>query len=232
MKIAEGVHVFERPQRGRGFDLPSRATALELERGVYALVSPIDFTLLGPGAAQKDEQIKELRSLGEIRYLIAPNLLHHLHLEAALKRFPEARVVAPRGLEKKQPALKGRYLLIDEEIDEPSLEWIALEGAPSVAEWAIFHRPSRSLVLTDIVFHILEPRGFINGLILRAGGTYQKLASSRLFASAVKDKAAMRRSLERLFAVPAERVIVAHGECLEGEDAMPRLEAALRARYF
>lgn len=233
MKIADGVHVFERPQRPRGFDLPSRMTALSLADGSYALLSPI---------ALDEERLDALRELGEIRYLIAPNLLHHLHLEVALAAFPGARVIGPGGIEKKRPSLKSGCLAIDttasdwpEELME-TLEWIPLEGAPTIDEWAIAHRPSRTLVLTDLVFHILEPRGFLNGLILRLNGTHQRLGVSRLFAAAVKDKAAMRSSIERLLERAAElkieRVVPAHGDRIEGEDATRRLEAALRARFF
>lgn len=239
MQIAEGVHVFERPQRDRGFDLPSRSTALELGDGAVALVSPIDWSLV----LEPEKAEEELRALGEVRYLIAPNLLHHLHLETALERFPGAQILGPRGLEKKRPALGGRYLALEEIRSSErtsdlraALEWIPLEGAPSIREWAILHLQSRSLVLTDLVFHIREPRGFLTGLLLRMGGTHGKLASSRLFSAAVKDRAAMRSSIERLLKRGAElgveRILVAHGQCLEGKDAMNQLEAALRARFF
>lgn len=233
MKIAEGVHVFERPQRPRGFDLPSRMTALSLADGAYALLSPITLD---------EERLDELRLLGEIRYIIAPNLLHHLHLESALAAFPGARIVGPRGLEEKQPKLKEAYLPIEPRSDHwpedlmETLEWFPMDGAPSIDEWVIVHRPTRTLVLTDLVFHVLKPSGLLTPLMLRAGGTYGRLASSRLFSSAVKDKAAIRASLERLLRraheLNARRVIIAHGEWLEGEDAIDRLEAAIRERFF
>ena len=54
-----------------GFHLPARMTALPVEGGV-ALISPIPLT---------PEIEADVAAMGVVRYLIAPNLLHHLYLD-------------------------------------------------------------------------------------------------------------------------------------------------------
>src|SRR5690606_36368846 len=110
-----------------------------------------------------------------------PNLLHHLYLPAACQRYPEARVLVPRGLERKRPELR-----IDGMLDGPlpaelaaAVDVIPLDGATEIREYAFFHHASRTLVLTDLVFHVLEPRGWLAHLMLWLGGCHRRLAASR-----------------------------------------------------
>src|SRR5262245_6864732 len=87
-----------------GFRLPARMTALPLAGGRLALVSPV------PIDATMAEQIA---ALGEVAYLIAPCLLHDLYLGDAIRRYPGARVIAPRGLRARRPDLRIDLALED-----------------------------------------------------------------------------------------------------------------------
>ena len=93
-----GVSVFDYDQvLPLGFRFPARMSVLSLEAGKLALVSPVPID---------DALAKEIAALGRVEFLIAPNLLHHLYLEAAARRYPEARVIAPRRLGVKKPGLR------------------------------------------------------------------------------------------------------------------------------
>src|SRR5688572_33331474 len=80
-----------------GFRFPARLSALPLADGKLALVSPVPID---------DARAAALAELGSVEYLIAPNLLHHLYLEAAARRYPDARVLAPSRLRDKRPGLR------------------------------------------------------------------------------------------------------------------------------
>ena len=69
--------VFDFPQVLPGrFHVPTRMTALPLQDGGVALVSPIPID---------DALAQQVAALGTVRFLIAPNLLHHLHLAAVVQ---------------------------------------------------------------------------------------------------------------------------------------------------
>lgn len=208
-----------------GFRLPARMTVLPLEGGKLALVSPIPID---------DAMAAAIAPLGTVEFLIAPNLLHHLYLDAAIQRHPEARVVAPSRLRAKKPGL-----LIHAAIDvaaaavpelppelAAAVDVVPFQGVPGLDELVLFHRATRTLVVTDLVFHITQPRGWMAHLTLWLVGCHRRLASSRALRLLVKDRAAARFSAERILALPFERLVMAHGEVIE-RDAHARLERAL-----
>ncbi|MDB4985667.1 MAG: hypothetical protein JWN04_845 [Myxococcaceae bacterium] len=213
---------FEYDQRlpGIGLRLPARMTVLPLASGELALVSPIPID---------DAMAVALSALGEVRFLIAPNLLHHLYLGAASRRYPNAQVLAPSALRAKQPDLRIDGTLDDDlpaQLAE-ALEVVRIEGAPSLDEHVFFHRATRSLVVTELVFNVLHPRGLAAHILLFAVGCHGRLAQSRAFRLFIKDRAAASRSVERVLALPTETLIVAHGEIVR-VDAREKLTEALR----
>ena len=197
------------------FQFPARMTVLPLGDGTLALVSPIP---IDDGLAAR------IAALGPVSLLIAPNLFHHLYLGAACERFPQARVLAPRGLRRKRPDLR-----IDADLEDglpaalaATVEVIKIEGVPALDEHVFFHRAQRALVVTDLVFNVLKPRGFVAHLALFVMGCHGRLAQSRSFRFMVKDRVAFRGSIERMLALPCAQLIPAHGE-LVPEDAQMRL---------
>ena len=86
--IAPGVHAIETSLRvAPGFYLPLRTTVLGLASGGLAIVSP---------QATSDEVADAIQELGPVEHVIAPNTFHHLFLEAAKERWPEAQTQGGR----------------------------------------------------------------------------------------------------------------------------------------
>lgn len=202
-----------------GFRFPARMTVLPFEDGKLALVSPIPID---------DALARSLATLGEVRFLVAPNLLHHLYLGPASTRYPDAMVLAPRGLRAKRPDLR-----IDADLEDglpPELaarvDALMLEGQPSVDEYVFFHRATRTLVVTDLVFNVREPNGWVANLVLYLVGCRGRLAQSRMFRALVKDRVAAAASAERFLALPIETLVMAHGEVVR-TDARSALARAL-----
>ncbi|HEU4578704.1 MAG TPA: hypothetical protein VFS67_10655 [Polyangiaceae bacterium] len=203
-----------------GFHFPARMTAVQLRPGELALISPIPID---------DALARRIAELGQVSYLLAPNLHHHLYLAAASARYPGAAVLAPPGLASKRPELRISGTL-DRELPPAlrgALEVIRLEGAPAVDEFAFYHRATATLVVTDLVFNILQPRGFWAHLILWITGCHGQLAATRTWRLLVKDRPALARSLQRLLELPLRTLVMAHGEIVR-DDAHARLREALR----
>jgi hypothetical protein len=203
-----------------GFRFPARMTALPLEGGKLALISPVPID---------ETRAAALAELGEVGFLIAPNVMHHLYLGDAARRYPVARVLAPRGLVTKRPDLRIDGLL-DEDLPRAlteAVDVVHIEGAPRLDEFVFHHRATRSLVVTDLVFNVRQPRGWLAHLLLFLGGTHGRLASSRALRFLIEDRARVADSVERILALPFEALVVAHGDVLVA-GAHAELERALR----
>jgi Domain of unknown function (DUF4336) len=213
--VTEDVYALEVPFRTGGLELGGRMTVIRLPGGGLWIHSPVRLEAAVRAAVE---------ALGPVRFLVAPNLMHHLHLKDWAAAFPEARVVALPGLRRKQPELR-----IDVELgDTPDAGYgevitqQRVRGIPRVEEFLFLHRPSRTLLVTDLAFHIRESPSWLTRTYLRLCGTYGKLAPTILLKSLVKDRAALRTSLDAVLSLDFERVVVCHGEVLErgGREAL------------
>jgi Domain of unknown function (DUF4336) len=172
---------------------------------------------------------EQIEALGEVAHIVAPNALHHLHFAAAAERFPSARRWITPALASKRPDLAGCERLGD----EPPAAWAAdfeqhrVAGVPKLDEVVFFHRASKTLVVTDLVFNVLEYRGWFSGLVFRMVGAHRRLAQSRALRLMVRDRAAAAASARRILGWSFERVVMAHGELVE-HDARARMSQALR----
>ncbi|MGJ4949046.1 SDR family oxidoreductase [Bradyrhizobium sp. HKCCYLS20291] len=197
-----------------GLPLPVRMTVIRLSSGDLLLHSPTRYSL-----ALREQ----LEQLGPIKYLLAPNVAHWMFLPDWQSALPEARLYAAPGLADRKQVRRSR-LRIDRELTGVAPdEWsedlqLVLVAAPLFTEVELFHKPSRTLVLTDLVQN-LAPEGLsmlpraaarVLGitapdgkapaylrLLLRLGGRAVQLAAARLIALA------------------PERVIFAHGRWFE-----------------
>lgn len=207
-QIHSDVWITEAPLRFLGIEVGARMTVVRLPDSKLLLHSPI---------AASAELVREVGALGTVAFLVAPNRLHHLFVGEWKQAFPEAAVYVAPGLETKRADLEIAGVLRD----EPEAGWaetldqVLMGGFPLANEVVFFHRPSRTLIGTDLAFNVGPSSPFATRLFVRLAGTYGSLAPTLLERLAVRDRAAFRRSLERLLAWPFERVVVAHGEVCE-----------------
>lgn len=197
-----------------GVRFPVRMTVIRHEDGL-TLVSPVPID---------DALADELGALGPVARVVAPNALHDAYLPAAAARFPDAEVfVAPRLL-RAHPDL-GASSLADATL--PDLHTHFIEGAPAAQEFVFVHARSRTLVVTDLVFHMLEAENWLSRMTFRyVARTLGHLGQSRLWRRFTKDRAAAGRSCDALLEHDFDRLIMSHGEVVEG-GAHERLAEAL-----
>ena len=200
-----------------GVSLPLTCTAIRLADGGVWVHSPIDFDAASVAA---------LDALGPVRFVVAPSGLHHLFARAALARWPAAQLVASPAVAPKQPGLAFTPLRADAPPWGDEIAALPIGGMPGVEEWVFFHRPTGTLLVTDLLFHLTDVSGWVNHLVFAAMGTRGRLAVSRLYRSFIRDRDAVAASVERLLAWPISRIIPCHGAVLAA-DAHARAAAAL-----
>jgi hypothetical protein len=203
-----------------GASMPCQTTLLRSAPGELVCVSP------GPFSASDVEAIS---ALGTVTWLVAPNLFHHLHLRPAQQAFAGSQIAAPEGLTQKRKTLTINADLAAVDLGE-HIDIIAIDGEPGIQEFALYHRPSKTLVVTDLIFNLQKPAGFLSPLLFHMMGTYNRLAASRLVKFMVKDNAAFKASVRSLLDRDIEGLIMAHGQPITtgGNDA---LRSAIEVRF-
>ena len=198
-----------------GMALGHRMTVARLPAGSLWLHSPVEFSAALAAA---------LARLGAVSHIVAPNAVHDTYLEGWFTAFPNARFHGARGFGHYRPDLK----FTDTLGDTPHAAWSAvfdqhtLRGMPRLNEVAFLHRATHTLILTDLAFNLGPDMPLLSRVLLRINGCYCKFGPSRLLKSVIKDRAALRRSLDHVLAWDFDRVIVSHGDNLEtgGKEAL------------
>ena len=206
--LAPDLWVADRPQTFYGLPVGTRMTVIRLADGSLLLHSPVE---LDAGLR------RELDAVGRVRYVVAPNRVHHLYAGRVAESYPDARLWVGPGVERKRPDLVHVAVLDD----EAPVEWrgqvdqVFFAGRPYENEVTFFHRASRTLILCDLAFNLREGTAFVTRWLMRSIRSYGHFGPSTLDPWLIKDRAAARASLERILAWDFDRVIVAHGDVLE-----------------
>jgi hypothetical protein len=218
-ELATDLWVAEAPLRFFGLEIGARMTVVRLPGRGLLLHSPI---------ARSRELAQAVERLGRPAVLVAPNRFHHLFAGEWRAACPDARLFVAPGVEAKRPELAVAGVLGD----EPDPEWAevldqaVLRGFPLSNEVVFFHRPSATLIASDLAFHVGPEAAPLTRLAFRLAGAYGRLAVTALERLAIRDRAAYRASLEKVLRWPISRVIVAHGSVVETDG-----RAALAAAY-
>ena len=197
-------------------DLPLRLAGLEIGARMTVVRLPGAKLLLHSPVAATEELVREVKALGRVAYLVAPNRFHHLSVGEWLQACPEASVYVAPGLDEKRPDLKIAGVLTD----EPEPGWAGTVDQVLVSgfvanEVVFFHRPSTTLIATDLAFNVGSSSPPLTRLAFRLGRAYGRLSPTLLDRLFVRDRSAFRRSLESILEWPFERVVVAHGQVSE-----------------
>lgn len=198
--IAPGVHVAEAPQRYLGLEVGARMTVLELEGGLL-VHSPV---ALDPGA---------IAHLGTPRWVLAPNLLHHLYVgpwaEAGLEAW------ACEGLPEKRPEVDFEGVL-EPGVSPfgPQVELLPMTCFGMTNEVVLLHRPSRTLIVCDLVFNFAPSAPWTTRAAMRCLCGYPGCRVTLLERLGMR-RAVARRELGALAGWDFDRVVMSHGEVIE-----------------
>jgi hypothetical protein len=188
-------------------DIGCRMTVVRLSDGKLLLHSPI---------ALDDSLRRQLDGLGEVGWLVGPSRAHHLFLGDYARAYPSAQLCGAPGLPEKREDLRFHHVLEEgAALWRGDLVFRVFRGAPMMNEVVFFHPSSRTLILTDLAFHL--PPGARNRA--RAFhwlvGATGRFGPHRLIRLGIRDRKAARASLEELLTWDFDRVILSHGDILE-----------------
>ncbi len=162
------------------------------------------------------ELLTEVRALGRVRWILAPNDFHHLHASAWQREFPDAEVWGSPGVPRKQPALTVTGVVAPGAVPDfgSDLKLLPIEGTPSSNEVLLLHAPSRTLITTDFLFY-LPGRSGLTGGFAWMNGVDKAPGQTLLFRALIRDRKAFLRSLEPLRGWDFDRVTMTHNDVAE-----------------
>ena len=163
------------------------------------------------------EDVEAIKALGRPAYMLDALSKHDTFAKEGRAAFPDLPYYAPEGFSE-------TVGFPTESLAKPPTAWagqfdsVHLGGMGGQDEYAFYHRPSRTLIVADLVFHVtkeapLGPRLFATVGIV--GGRTHDVGMPRPERSSVKDPAAFKRTLATLLGWDFDRIIVGHGEIVE-----------------
>lgn len=213
------------PIQAGGLPLPLRMVVIRLADGDLLLHSPIPYE---PGLH------RAIEALGPIKHLVAPGSGHWMFLQGWQRACPRAMTWGVPGLRARAP-VRAAGLRIDADLGPVApaawgaeIDHVLVRG-PGYAEVDLFHRPSRTLLVTDLVINV-EADGWppLKELAARALRIAAPRGATPLHLRALLsfDRARTAEAAARMVALRPRRVIVCHGRSF-ADDATHRLHEAL-----
>ena len=221
--IADDIWLIDGPAtRFYGMPFSTRATVVRLASGALWVHSP---TRLTEGLAG------EVAATGPVAHLVAPNWIHYAYVAEWQARFPEALAWAAPGVAARAET-RGLPVRFDHDLgQQPPAAWageidqMIVRGSKVHREAVFFHQASKTLILTDLIENF-EPAklGFWFRLATWLAGNQEPGGMPRDMRATFRDRAALRRDVERMIGWGPERVILSHGRwyALDGVAALKR----------
>jgi hypothetical protein len=218
--VAEHIWIVDGPAIPFGLSFfrmkfPTRMTIIRLPEGDLFIHSP---TPLGP------ELQHQVQNIGKPQWIIGPNRIHYSWIPQWREAYPGADIyLAPRIREQ----ARGR-------IDFPAHQLAGNSGYPwdeviatlpvagaYMTEFEFFHRPSRTLILTDLIENFESNKlssGFSRWLAW-LGGALAPDGQMPRDMRFTYPRAELRQAIETMMKWGPERIILAHGRWYQANGA-------------
>lgn len=223
-ELAPDLFVLSEPLDFHGLEIGRKMIVVRLPDGDLFVNSPAELT---------SGRVEALNDLGRVRYVTPSSKLHgHLHMEDYRRAFPDAELFAAPGLDRRRADLAFDGLLGS----APDPRWAdvidqeAFLGNRWLTEIEFLHRPSGTLILGDVCYNLGPGTPLGTRLVARLAGMCGDLSVPLDFRYTVKNRAAARRSVDRILDWEFERVVVGHGRIAE-RDAKRRVREAFDWLY-
>ncbi len=191
----------------------TRMTLIRLPGGNIVVHSPTTFT---PDLA------REINALGEVDDIVAPNKIHYWWVRDWAEAYPKARILAAPGVKDRagDRLPDSPYVLDGAGVAgwEDTLSCLPVTGR-YMTETVLFHHPSRTLVLTDLIENFEAGRiaSPIKRMLLRFGGVMHPHGSMpkdmRMTFRGREDH--LRRVVRKMMDWNPERILLTHGKRYE-----------------
>ncbi len=212
--VKDQIWILEYPVRYAGINLFGRMTVVRLENGELLVHDPCDIN---------DEVKQEIDALGKVQYIVAPGSYHHLFVTDFQQKYPHAETFLCPGLERKRPDIPFDWILGN----RPDPRWgdvfdqVVIQGTRYIWEVAFFHKPSKTLILVDLLENIGDDYSHLTSLYLRfwwkvVYKMWNNPKAAPEYQMGWGKKDIVKGGLKKILGWEAERIILAHGELIEG----------------
>lgn len=185
--------------------LPRRCTLVRCSDGSL---------LIHSGIAADARTMDQLDALGPVKWLVVPNAYHRLDAYVFKARYPQARVLCPRGATAKVREVVEVDGTLDDFPPDARVRMFHLDGVGEREGAVTVSGPDGvTLILNDALFNLEKMRGlfgFVYGTLMGNAGKPKVTTLYRRFV--VKNRRAFREHLERLASIPGlQRILMSHG---------------------
>lgn len=212
-EFAENLWVVDGPHvRDFGLLFTTRMVIARLSDGALWVDSPVSVG---------SDTLKRVTALGPVRYLVAATPRHVWRLAEWHSQFPGAELWAakPSPLTLKKGGLKFTGILGDAtpQIWAEDLEQVPFRGNPLIEEVIFLHRKSRTVILEDLIQnHPLQKGHPLRNVLFRLAAVASPNGGVPLdIRLSFIHRDVARQSLERLLSWDFDKLIIAHGPCIE-----------------
>ena len=180
---------------------------------------------------------------GNVKYLVATDIEHHIYIGQWAKEFPDAQVIGPEGLAEKReqdPEFKGTVkfshvfteknkaeMKVDEAFDTDfETEYV---GGHLNRELVFYYKPEKTLIEADLIFNLPATEQYsmanesptssildklFNTLMSTKGSAFwQKMIV--WYKASAPDRASFTQSMGRIDKWDFDRIIPCHGDVIE-----------------
>lgn len=214
-RLADSLWIGDMPHSVMGFQFGGRMMITRASDGSLTMISPIHLD---------ESMAREIRALGPVRYLVAPNKMHYRFIPEAKATFPKATVLAAPGLKEKRPELPidGVIGSSPEHERAMELEWLPILGMPMFGDVAFFQRSTRTVFVADLFANFPTHPHWWTRTYLKLSGVYGRPGQTLLLKMSTKDRPALLKSRNEMLKWDFDRLIVAHGDVIEtgGKEAL------------
>ena len=211
--IKDQIWILEYPVRFAGMDIFGRTTIIRLENGDLIVHDPCKI----------DDSAKgEIDEIGKVKYIIAPGSYHYLFVADFQEKYPNAETFICPGLERKRPDIKFDWILGNKPDHrwEGAIEQVLVQGTKIIWEVAFYHKPSRTLILVDLLENIGDDYKHEAGLLLQFWWKavlrmWNNPKPAPEYQMGWGNKEIVKIALEKILSWDAKRVIISHGENIE-----------------
>ena len=207
-KLSENVWVVEHSFKIGGVPFTSKMSLILLSNNQWVAISAVPL---------EGEALAEVKALGDIAYIIAPNNFHHLFVTDLMQTFPAAKLYMPKSLQEKRSDLSPEaYLDTNSQFPwDEEIQMYQFNGAKILEEYDFFHKATGTLIFTDICFNLPKDLPLGAKIFAKMTGTHGGLKTSRLTKLFVRDRSAAKQSIEAFLALDFDRLIVGHGDVIK-----------------
>lgn len=199
-------------------DYPIRLFGVAFNARMSVVRLAEDKLLLHSPGPIDDAMAAAIAELGEVRYVVAPGLFHHMYVAQAQERYPHVETYICPGVERRNTSLRFDWILGPHAPAawRDTIDQVPIRDSRCILEVAMLHKPSKTLLLVDSIEYFTDQTSGVNWplhvfwkFVLRA---WNKPKPAPEYRFGWGDKRAIRTSLSSILEWDFDKIVLSHGD--------------------